>query len=104
MSSVIANQDMLYMEFRQKMEELGEYMTNRAMSDSMQQKLTNHFEYLYMVQFGKQENNILDQLPSSLQKEVLKLNLPIVQANPFCKGSGNTFLAKQLALYIKPWT
>ena len=44
---------MLYMEFRQKMEELGNYMDHRAMGDATQQKLINHFEYLYMVQYGK---------------------------------------------------
>ena len=105
MSSVIANQDILYMEFRQKMEELGGYMEGRAMSDAITQKLTNHLEYLYMIQYGKDELSIIDHLPSSLRKEVFNLNLPIVLANPLCRGaSANPYLARQIAQTLKPWT
>jgi len=66
------------MEFRQKMEELGNYMDHRAMGDATQQKLINHFEYLYMVQYGKEELSILEQLPTSLRKEVSASLTPVL--------------------------
>jgi len=58
MSSVIANQDILYMEFRQKMETLTEYMKFRGLTDELQKKILNHFDYLFSVQFGKLEMQV----------------------------------------------
>ncbi|GMH74967.1 hypothetical protein TL16_g06612 [Triparma laevis f. inornata] len=105
MSSVIANQDILYMEFRQKMEELSDYMHHRAMPDKLQQKLVNHFDYLFNVQFGKLEFEILDQLPKSLRSEVLKLNIPLIQNHPFLKGSAdNMFLLEEMTKILLPRT
>jgi CRP-like cAMP-binding protein len=105
MSSVIANQDILYMEFRQNMESLSDYMHHHAMPDSLQQKLKNHFSYLYAMQYGKLEIDILAHLPKSLRSEVMKLNVPLLEGVPFCKGLRSLpFLVEEVAKLLKPRT
>ena len=104
MSSVIANQDILYMEFRQKMEELSEYMNHRAMPEKLQQKLVNHFDYLFNVQYGKLELEILQQLPSSLRSEMMKLNAPILLNHPFIAGSTDPFILEEMSKILVPRT
>ena len=104
MSSVIANQDILYMEFRQKMEELSEYMNHRGMPEKLQQKLVNHFDYLFMVQYGKLEIQILDQLPQSLRSEVMKLNTPLLESHPFILGSTDPFVLEEFSKILVPRT
>mmetsp|Transcript_18981 Transcript_18981/g.39543 ORF Transcript_18981/g.39543 Transcript_18981/m.39543 type:complete len:2349 (+) Transcript_18981:25-7071(+) len=105
MSSVIANQDILYMEFRQNMESLNDYMHHHAMPEGLQLKLQNHFSYLYAMQYGKLEVDILAHLPKSLRTEVMKLNVPLLEAVPFCKGL-KTFpiLVEEMAKLLKPRT
>jgi len=104
MSSVIANQDILYMEFRQNMESLSEYMHHHAMPHDLQQKLQNHFSYLYAMQYGKLELDILGHLPKSLRSEVMKLNIPLLESHPFCKGTNSINLVEELAKLLKPRT
>lgn len=75
------------------------------MPDKLQQKLVNHFDYLFNVQFGKLEFEILDQLPKSLRSEVLKLNIPLIQNHPFLKGSAdNMFLLEEMTKILLPRT
>ena len=86
MSSVIANQDMLYMEYRQNLEQVMGYMKFRNLKDKLQSKVLNHFDYLFTTQYGKLEIQILNELPSALKSEVLMLNEYLVKTHPFIKG------------------
>ncbi|GMI42853.1 hypothetical protein TeGR_g1270 [Tetraparma gracilis] len=104
MSSVIANQDILYMEFRQKMETLSSYMKYRGLKEELQMKISNHFDYLFSVQFGKLELQILDELPAALKSEVLMLNEFLVKNHPFIKSSNDKFFTGELIKILIPRT
>jgi hypothetical protein len=104
MSSVIANQDILYVEFRQNMEIMMEYMRFRGLKEELQKKLMNHFDYLFATQFGKLELQILDELPLALKTEVLLLNEYLISPHPFIESLDDPFFTGELIKILIPRT
>ena len=104
MSSVIANQDILYVDFRQKLEIVNEYMTFRGLPDDLQRKLVNHFDYLFDTQYGKLEIQVLDELPNALKTEVLMLNEYLVKNHPFVLYTKDRFFSGELMKILIPRT
>ena len=104
MSSVIANQDMLYMEYRQNLEQVMGYMKFRNLKDKLQSKVLNHFDYLFTTQYGKLEIQILNELPSALKSEVLMLNEYLVKTHPFIKGTNDAFFSGEMIKILIPRT
>ena len=80
MSSVIANQDILYVEFRQNMEIMTEYMRFRGLKEELQRKLGNHFDYLFETQFGKLE---LQVRPNALSSRISFILTRLASLAPF---------------------
>jgi len=67
----------------------------------MQTKMKNHYDYLFNVQFGKLELQILNELPKSLRAEVLMMNMSLCKEHPFVKDDDDEFfLGGERAKYL----
>ena len=58
-------------------------MDLKGMPLDLKQQIRKHFEYLYMRQRGRSEQQILAELPLSLRDELLDLNTWLLAKVPF---------------------
>jgi len=79
-TSLITHEDECSVLIREKITAINSYMNYRHLSPDIKQKIRNHFEYSWKRATVFNENEILQELPTSLRTEVaLFINSEIIQ-------------------------
>ncbi|KAL9183699.1 hypothetical protein ACHAXT_004555 [Thalassiosira profunda] len=85
MTSVLANLDVVNMQFRHEMDTVSRWLTLRSVPAQLRQRLTTYFSYLSRSQHGMLDETLLDELPPRLSHELAELHLDMLTRVPFFK-------------------
>ena len=83
MTSVLANLDVVNMQFRHEMDTISRWLTLRSVPIQLKQRLTAYFSYLSRSQHGMLDEVLLDELPPRLSIELAELHLDLLTKVPF---------------------
>lgn len=85
MTSVLANLDVVNMEFRHEMDTISQWMTLRSVPNQLKQRVVLYFSYLSRSQHGMLDHVLLDELPPYLSMKLAELNIDMLTKVPFFK-------------------
>jgi len=83
MTSVLANLDVVNMQFRHEMDTLSRWLTLRSVPAQLKQRLTTYFSYLSRSQHGMLDEVLLGELPPRLSVELAELHIDLLTKVPF---------------------
>ena len=85
MTSVLANLDVVNMQFRHEMDTITRWLTLRSIPAQLRQRLTTYFSYLSRSQHGMLDEVLLSELPPRLSVELAELHIDMLIKVPFFK-------------------
>lgn len=101
-SSLLANIDVAKAAQMKKMEEVNAFLRYHSLPVSLAEKVRDYYNYIFERGLGRDESEILDDLPGTLKKEVsLFLNKDLIEKVPFFKGAGEDFITR-IVMALKP--
>ncbi|KAL7553159.1 hypothetical protein ACHAWF_016401 [Thalassiosira exigua] len=85
MTSVLANLDVVNMQFRHEMDTISRWLTLRSVPAQLRHRLTTYFSYLSRTQYGMLDEVLLGELPPRLSSELAELHVDLLTRVPFFK-------------------
>jgi len=83
MTSVLANLDVVNMQFRHEMDTISRWLSLRSVPAQLRQRLTTYFSYLSRSQHGMLDEVLLGELPPRLSIELAELHVDLLTKVPF---------------------
>ena len=83
MTSVLANLDVVNMQFRHEMDTISRWLSLRSVPTKLRQRLTMYFSYLSRSQHGMMDEILLRELPPRLSIELAERHLDLLNKVPF---------------------
>ena len=83
MTSVLANLDVVNMQFRQEQDTLSHWMSARTVPARLRQRIQAYFSYLSRSQHGMLDDVILRELPDQLSAELAERHIGMLARVPF---------------------
>lgn len=83
MTSVLANLDVVNMQFRQEQDTLSHWMSVRTIPARLRQRIQAYFSYLSRSQHGMLDDVILRELPDQLAAELAERHIGLLARVPF---------------------
>ncbi|MDF1664368.1 MAG: ion transporter, partial [Planctomycetota bacterium] len=100
-ASLIANLDIAKANHSKKMEEVNAFLKYRRISHPLQVRVRGYYEYLWESRMAYDESSIIDDLPPSLQAELLLfINRGIIEKVPIFVNVGEDFI-REIAVALK---
>ena len=90
MTSVLANLDVVNMQFRQEQDTLSHWMSVRTIPARLRQRIQAYFSYLSRSQHGMLDDVILRELPDQLSSELAERHIGLLSRVPFFDRSRRT--------------
>lgn len=101
-ASLLANLDIARSKYQEKINRLNLYMEYRDIPPSLRQKLRRYYKYMWESRRGYDENLILRDLPSALQKELaMHIHADVIEKVPIFKGATDAFI-KEIVMKLTP--
>ena len=101
-SSLLADTDTAKNNYVQKIEELNAFFEDKMIPYELQERIRDYYNHIWQSRLGRDESNILSEMPSSLRTDVtLFLNRDIIQKVPMFKMAGEA-LIRDLASHLEP--
>jgi len=98
-ASLLANIDVARANFLKKMEEITAFLRVKKIPTSIQEKITNYYDYLWETRKSTHTGTILGELPNSLNMEIsLFLNKDILERVPLFKNASEIFIREVIQL------
>ncbi|EED94210.1 cyclic nucleotide-activated ion channel, partial [Thalassiosira pseudonana CCMP1335] len=85
MTSVLANLDVVNMQFRHEMDTISHWLTFRSVPNQLRQRISMYFSYLSRSQHGMLDEVLLKELPPRLAIELAEQNIDMLTRVPFFK-------------------
>ena len=85
MTSVLANLDVVNVQFRQEMDTVSRWLTLRSVPVQLRQRVTLYFSHLSRLQHGMLDEVLLGELPPRLSAELAELHIDVLTKVPFFK-------------------
>lgn len=85
MTSVLANLDVVNMQFRHEMDTISHWLTFRSVPNQLRQRIGMYFSYLSRSQHGMLDEVLLKELPPRLAIELAEQNIDMLTRVPFFK-------------------
>lgn len=85
MTSVLANLDVVNMQFRHEMDTISRWLTFRSVPAQLRQRVNTYFSYLSRSQYGMLDEVLLGELPPRLSVELAELHIDLLTRVPFFK-------------------
>lgn len=102
MTSVLANLDVVNMEFRHEMDTISHWMTLRSVPTQLKQRVAMYFSYLSRSQHGMLDDVLLGELPPYLSMKLAELNTDMLTKVPFfAKGRRDEDFISLVAAKLK---
>eukprot|EP00163_Fabomonas_tropica_P030364 TRINITY_DN681_c0_g1_i1.p1 TRINITY_DN681_c0_g1~~TRINITY_DN681_c0_g1_i1.p1 ORF type:complete len:1518 (+),score=303.17 TRINITY_DN681_c0_g1_i1:420-4973(+) len=93
MSTLVANADALGTDFQRKVERVSAYMRWRNLPAMLRDKINRYLDYLWFINKGIDEQNVLGHLSGSLRTDIsLLLNRDVVRSVPIFKDCADSFI------------
>eukprot|EP00002_Diphylleia_rotans_P013983 TRINITY_DN2722_c0_g2_i4.p1 TRINITY_DN2722_c0_g2~~TRINITY_DN2722_c0_g2_i4.p1 ORF type:complete len:540 (-),score=80.96 TRINITY_DN2722_c0_g2_i4:1529-3148(-) len=103
MATMIAQLDASATRYREKLDNLKEFMKYRSLPSYLRSRIMNYHEIMWTRNKGIDEAQILQELPSSLRSEIaLYLNRELVENVPLFKGTNEPGFINSLVVMLKP--
>jgi CRP-like cAMP-binding protein len=83
MTSVLANLDVVNMQFRHEMDTISHWMAFRSLPIQLKQQISTFFSYLSRSQHGVLDEKLLGELPPRLRTELAESNIELLSKIPF---------------------
>ena len=83
MTSVLANLDVVNMQFRHEMDTVSQWMAFRSLPIQLKQQITTFFSYLSRSQHGVLDEKLLGELPPRLRAELAESKIQLLTQVPF---------------------
>jgi len=94
MTSVLANLDVVNMQFRHEMDTVSHWMAFRSLPIQLKQQISTFFSYLSRSQHGVLDEKLLGELPPRLRTELAESNIQLLTKVPFFnENRSDTFLS-----------
>lgn len=101
-ASLLANLDIARSKYQEKINRLNLYMEYRDIPMALRQKLRRYYKYMWESRRGYDENLILRDLPSALQKELaMYIHGDVIEKVPIFKGASDAFI-KEIVMKLTP--
>jgi len=101
-ASLLANLDIARSKYQEKINRLNLFLEYRDIPIALRQKLRHYYRYMWESRRGYDENLILKDLPSALQKELaLHIHADVIEKVPIFKGASDAFI-KEIVMKLTP--
>ncbi|MFO1524567.1 MAG: ion transporter [Turneriella sp.] len=101
-ASLLANLDIARSKYQEKINRLNLYLEYRDIPIALRQKLRHYYRYMWESRRGYDENLILKDLPSALQKELaMHIHAEVIEKVPIFKGASDAFI-KEIVMKLSP--
>lgn len=101
-ASLLANLDIARSKYQEKINRLNLYLEYRDIPIALRQKLRHYYRYMWESRRGYDENPILKDLPSALQKELaMHIHAEVIEKVPIFKGASDAFI-KEIVMKLSP--
>jgi voltage-gated potassium channel len=101
-ANILVNLDPAKARFRDNMQTLGAFMNTKGITGRLQERMRDHYAYLWQKPGANDETTIMSGLPASLRSEVsLFLKRDVIQKVPFLKDARED-LIRDIALRMTP--
>jgi CRP-like cAMP-binding protein len=101
MTSVLANLDVVNMQFRHEMDTISHWMAFRSMPTQLKQQISTFFSYLSRSQHGVLDEKLLGELPPRLKIELAESYIPLLTKVPFFNERRSDTLLSLVASALK---
>lgn len=107
MTSILANLDIVSVQFRQEMDTVSRLLTLRSVPDQLRQRVATYFAHLSRLQHGMLDEVLLGDLPPKLSAELAELHVDLLTKVPFFMKKRRTeafisMIASELKRQIYP--
>jgi voltage-gated potassium channel len=101
-ASLLANLDVARSKYQEKINRLNLFLEYRDIPIALRQKLRRYYRYMWESRRGYDENLILKDLPSALQKELaMHIHADVIEKVPIFKGASDAFI-KEIVMKLRP--
>jgi voltage-gated potassium channel len=101
-ASLLANLDIARSKYQEKINRLNLFLEYRDIPLALRQKLRHYYRYMWESRRGYDENLILKDLPSALQKELaMHIHADVIEKVPIFKGASDAFI-KEIVMKLTP--
>lgn len=101
-TSFIGNLDLTRADYRRKMEEITSFMNYRSVSPELQRRVQDYYEHLWESRLGKDENEILSEIPDPLRTDLaLYMRKDLITKVPFFRRASEELL-RDIVMALKP--
>ncbi len=101
-ASLLANLDIARSKYQEKINRLNLFLEYRDIPIALRQKLRHYYRYMWESRRGYDENLILKDLPSALQKELaMHIHADVIEKVPIFKGASDAFI-KEIVMKLTP--
>lgn len=101
-ASLLANLDIARSKYQEKINRLNLFMEYRDIPVTLRQKLRRYYKYMWESRRGYDENLLLKDLPSALQKELaMHIHAEVLEKIPIFRGAEDGFI-KEIVMKLNP--
>lgn len=101
-ASLLANIDIARSKYQEKINRLNLFMEYRGIPIALRQKLRRYYRYMWESRRGYDENLLLKDLPSALQKELaMHIHAEVLEKIPIFRGAEDGFI-KEIVMKLVP--
>lgn len=101
-ASLLANIDIARSKYQEKINRLNLFMEYRDIPIALRQKLRRYYRYMWESRRGYDENLLLKDLPSALQKELaMHIHAEVLEKIPIFRGADDGFI-KEIVMKLVP--
>ncbi len=101
-ASLLANLDIARSKYQEKINRLNLFMEYRDIPIVLRQKLRRYYRYMWESRRGYDENLLLKDLPSALQKELaMHIHAEVLEKIPIFRGAEDGFI-KEIVMKLAP--
>jgi hypothetical protein len=101
-ASLLANLDIARSKYQEKINRLNLYLEYRDIPILLRQKLRRYYKYMWESRRGYDENMIIRDLPSALQKELaMHIHADVLEKVPLFRGATDGFM-KEIVMKLTP--
>jgi len=101
-ASLLANLDIARSKYQEKINRLNLFMEYRGIPVALRQKLRRYYRYMWESRRGYDENLLLKDLPSALQKELaMHIHAEVLEKIPIFRGAEDGFI-KEIVMKLVP--
>lgn len=101
-ASLLANMDIARAKYTEKLTRLNLYLDYHHVPGNLRQRIRRYYKYIWESRRGYDENQILADLPSGLQKDLaIFLHADVLEKVPLFKGASDGFI-REIVMQLRP--